>query len=64
MKEILLNFLKSNRFKAFAWHTFNWSMTLIATYIFDLDLALSPLLFALLNLITKEANKYFNPNIK
>ena len=64
MKELVIKFLKSTKFQTFAWNTFNWFMSIIIAYVADLDYTITPVIFAWLNLLTKELNKNFNPYYK
>lgn len=52
----------NHKVSAFLWTMFNWIIAIIITYIIDINYMYAPLLIPILNLITKELNRTFNPD--
>lgn len=53
-----------NKITAFLWTVFNWIVWILITYLSWLDFQYLIVIIPVLNLITKELNKYFNPNFQ
>jgi hypothetical protein len=51
-----------HKIQAFLWTTFNWVIWIIITYLSWLNYEMLIVIIPVLNLISKEINKYFNPN--
>ena len=58
IKEII----ESNKFKAFLWTSFNWCIAIILKFLWDLPYESIPVIVAILNYVTKELNRTYNPN--
>lgn len=54
----LKEFFTSKLFKRFCWNTLAGALTVIATYVADLPLWYAPIIFAVINNLTKEINTY------
>lgn len=54
----------NKRTSTFLWNIWNWLVTIAIIYLTKIDYIYWPIIIAVLNLITKEANKVFNPNFK
>jgi hypothetical protein len=59
VKEFLVNFFASKKFKTFAWQTVNGFLTLAIIQIGDVDWQYAPILIAALNYTTKWINKTY-----
>ena len=52
----------NHKVSAFLWTLFNWIIAITITYITDINYMYAPLLIPILNLITKELNRLYNPD--
>jgi hypothetical protein len=59
MKQLLLDFIRSTKFKTFCWTTLNGFLTLLIAFLGDLSWEYLPFIIALLNLITKYINQKY-----
>jgi hypothetical protein len=66
MNELIINKLKkiieSNKFQAMCWQIFNGIIAILITYLTEIGYAYILIIAPILNLVTKELNRYFNPN--
>ena len=62
--KVILTFLASNQFGAFMRTTINGFLSVLIVYLSWMEYSYIPFLVAILNLVTKEINKNFNPYYK
>lgn len=57
LKELVTAVLNSSQFKRFLWNTLNGAVAVSISVISEMDIMYSAVIFAIMNGITKEANK-------
>ena len=53
-----------NKYKTLLWQIFNWSVVILITYLIEWDYIYATFIVAFLNMLTKELNRFGNPDYK